>query len=728
MKIEELFSQQKYDLVFNELNENPQLETDEHLINLFLRSANKIGKNVWYRFKDNIHLSKNADFLWNKIQYTEDNEEKKNIAPILLKSIFKNNREDLLDDFMLFYFDNFSEYPQYNDYLLYIVENLNKPSVKKYLNNLDEANEYYDFLIKFIKKKDLNEAISRLSKISNFTELSYITFLKGKHINKENFSKFLKSFDYKKDIFVIYEGDIFIIDKYDKITKEFLLKDKMRRSKKVPFAELITKTDPIKQDDFRVYKFFKPENAKNLLPCELLTLILKYKKTAIDRNTLKKELMYIYGKDTQKWLMKNKKEFEKCENVEIFYGKTEKYMLVNEDSGLINHIKRLKLPDKIRDYIINYISKREIKDKQKNEIIEFINKIDSPIKNEINFILTNEVNNKELININDLSIFKYKPFIKYILKIKISENNFDNSIIKILMNMNENDIENLYKINNDNFNKLLIEKTEKELRLGKDINILKWYAVYHINDNLIGFDIFYIIERIMKIADEIFMTNKSHNFVIFARKFLFGNKNMYFIQLMDIMNRDNFRKLFDIFLNIKFINDYQKDEIRKIVYKKYANFRTFEKREYLYSTKENIIKKKEELDDIIKNKLPELSKIINEAAELGDLSENAEYKYAREQYKFLSTKAEQIQKELSESAPIEFSLIDGKTVNYGTIITIENEDKKKITYTILGPFDVDTDNNIISYKSPLIQKLIGKKKGDTIDNIKILEIKKYDNN
>ena len=43
------------------------------------------------------------------------------------------------------------------------------------------------------------------------------------------------------------------------------------------------------------------------------------------------------------------------------------------------------------------------------------------------------------------------------------------------------------------------------------------------------------------------------------------------------------------------------------------------------------------------------------------------------------------------------------------------EDAELVKFTILGPWESDIENNILSYKSPLGMALLGKQKGDVVD-------------
>ena len=66
--------------------------------------------------------------------------------------------------------------------------------------------------------------------------------------------------------------------------------------------------------------------------------------------------------------------------------------------------------------------------------------------------------------------------------------------------------------------------------------------------------------------------------------------------------------------------------------------------------------------------------------------------------------------------PTDFSdaPIDG--VGIGSIVELSDINSgEKQKYTILGAWDGDPDNNILSYLTPLGQKLLGKKVGDLVE-------------
>ena len=123
-----------------------------------------------------------------------------------------------------------------------------------------------------------------------------------------------------------------------------------------------------------------------------------------------------------------------------------------------------------------------------------------------------------------------------------------------------------------------------------------------------------------------------------------------------------------------------------------------------------------DLDELNKEKIPANSQAIEAARELGDLRENAEYQLAKDEQKILLARQSELQTDLMRAKPTDFSdaPIDG--VGIGSIVELSDINSgEKQKYTILGAWDGDPDNNILSYLTPLGQKLLGKKVGDLVE-------------
>ncbi|WP_372366647.1 GreA/GreB family elongation factor [Candidatus Uabimicrobium sp. HlEnr_7] len=134
----------------------------------------------------------------------------------------------------------------------------------------------------------------------------------------------------------------------------------------------------------------------------------------------------------------------------------------------------------------------------------------------------------------------------------------------------------------------------------------------------------------------------------------------------------------------------------------------------IYTTKIGLQKYEDEYRDLMENKIPENAKAIGEALSFGDLSENAELDAARELQLQLTNKATDMKNNMKRVQFIDYSVIVKNEVAIGSVVTIEGN-KKKLIYTILGPWDVAVDQGVISYMSPIAETLIGCPVGEEIE-------------
>jgi len=113
---------------------------------------------------------------------------------------------------------------------------------------------------------------------------------------------------------------------------------------------------------------------------------------------------------------------------------------------------------------------------------------------------------------------------------------------------------------------------------------------------------------------------------------------------------------------------------------------------------------------------PAIIKAIAAAREHGDLSENAEYTAAREKQGFIEGRIAEIEDIISRAEVIDFSKLSGKTVKFGAMVTLVDEDtEEKKKYQIVGDVEADVKLGRISISSPIARALIGKTKGDSVE-------------
>jgi transcription elongation factor GreA len=137
----------------------------------------------------------------------------------------------------------------------------------------------------------------------------------------------------------------------------------------------------------------------------------------------------------------------------------------------------------------------------------------------------------------------------------------------------------------------------------------------------------------------------------------------------------------------------------------------------------------EEMDRLLRVERPSVIKEIEVALGHGDLSENAEYTYAKEKQALIETRIRSLQERLSACEVIDLSnrQTPDKVV-FGCSVTIEDVDTgDKKVFRLLGADEADIGKGIISVSSPMGRALIGKEEGDvaevkTPDGLKEYEI------
>jgi transcription elongation factor GreA len=125
---------------------------------------------------------------------------------------------------------------------------------------------------------------------------------------------------------------------------------------------------------------------------------------------------------------------------------------------------------------------------------------------------------------------------------------------------------------------------------------------------------------------------------------------------------------------------------------------------------------------------PSVVKAIAEARAHGDLRENAEYHAAKEQQGFIEARIKDIEGKLSHKQIIDVSAVDarGKVIFGSTVVILDENTDKEITYTIVGEDEADIKQSMISYTSPIARALIGKNEGDAIEFQAPDGVKTYD--
>ena len=127
---------------------------------------------------------------------------------------------------------------------------------------------------------------------------------------------------------------------------------------------------------------------------------------------------------------------------------------------------------------------------------------------------------------------------------------------------------------------------------------------------------------------------------------------------------------------------------------------------------ESLDKKKEELQELIRVKIPQNREDVKIAKSYGDLRENFEYKSAKDLEKYLNHRRTALEKEISNARGTDFKGADTKTVNIGTIVALVDEDGTEQSITVLGAWDSIPEEKKVSYMSEVGKSLMGLTIGD----------------
>jgi len=136
----------------------------------------------------------------------------------------------------------------------------------------------------------------------------------------------------------------------------------------------------------------------------------------------------------------------------------------------------------------------------------------------------------------------------------------------------------------------------------------------------------------------------------------------------------------------------------------------------VYLTEEGLHKLQAELNHLKSVERPTISKMIAEARDKGDLSENAEYDAAKEAQGMLELKISKLENTVANARIIDESRIDVSKVQILNKIKLKNlKTKAMVEYTLVAESEANLKEGKLSVGTPIAKALMGKKIGDTVD-------------
>ena len=202
-------------------------------------------------------------------------------------------------------------------------------------------------------------------------------------------------------------------------------------------------------------------------------------------------------------------------------------------------------------------------------------------------------------------------------------------------------------------------------------------------------------------------------------------KEEHVVHYINVADEDSVTRIYSLLSDVKDLDVKFKQELKKLIKARFEGFKFYDETASkadvksavrgLLVSKAAFQAKQKELKNIIEVEIPKNSKEIGAAIELGDLSENAEYKAGKEKQELLQISVGKLQEEIDKARVIESSSISSEKIAFGVKAVLKNNTSgDSESYTIMGPWESDPAKNIISYQSPFAGELLGHVKGESL--------------
>ncbi len=122
-----------------------------------------------------------------------------------------------------------------------------------------------------------------------------------------------------------------------------------------------------------------------------------------------------------------------------------------------------------------------------------------------------------------------------------------------------------------------------------------------------------------------------------------------------------------------------------------------------------------DLDFLKSSERPETVIALDEARQLGDLKENAEYHAAKDKLALIDAQIAELGSIISKAIIIDPQSLPHDKISFGsTFELLDVDSEEEFTYSIVGGIESNIDKGFISFNSPLAKQLLGKEEGDEV--------------
>lgn len=122
-----------------------------------------------------------------------------------------------------------------------------------------------------------------------------------------------------------------------------------------------------------------------------------------------------------------------------------------------------------------------------------------------------------------------------------------------------------------------------------------------------------------------------------------------------------------------------------------------------------------------------IAKVIDEARELGDLKENAEYHAAKDKQGLMEARITELTDVVGRAQVVSPEKLTHERISFGsTVVLCDQKTQGELKYTIVGAYESNPSHGLISIGSPMARALIGKEEGDEVSLVLPSGKTKYD--
>ena len=283
------------------------------------------------------------------------------------------------------------------------------------------------------------------------------------------------------------------------------------------------------------------------------------------------------------------------------------------------------------------------------------------------------------------------------------------------------------------------ENREAFIWIARNLDKESWMADYDITYEKVLISMIHLLDVTFREINNRrdVSTNRKYNKQVHT--FLFKDHKLE--EFILTSEQESITRLFTLVQDVKGIDPSVVIKIKHQIMEKYPKFKFYGEvvtetvSRGLMVTAKSMKRKQKELKEIIDIEIPKNAKEIGAAIELGDLSENAEYKAGKEKQEMLNIAVGKLKEDLDKARIFDPKDVDPASISFGTKVLLKNiESGKDEEYIFLGPWESDPSRHIISYLSPFGNELWTHTEGEEIKfsineseyNYKIKEIKSHE--